>query len=430
MASRYVTPSGQVLWRATWTVSGKQRSKAGFATEADAEAFEAPMRGADGMGGFSPEAVENRSRSTKLGAWLVIWWSLKFDGWTHDTRRSYERAINGVIAPYLQNVLLYGLTSPRIAHWREEAIADGYTAHQVGEAMAVLSSALSGAKEGGYVRENLALGVSKPKPSKESRRIDPATPEDLERIRLAMLMRQPKGRFSALDALRDALAVSLGGYGGFRPSEQWAIRVRHVDFAAGGIWQEDVFAGELREGDNKTHGPARFVGLWPAIMRDIATVIEVAGLQLDDLLLGDEDGNVTASTHKNWRERHLKPAKRAAAAAADPETARRILALTPYDLRHSVVSIIARAEGHNLNEDELADRMGHTIETQRRVYRHVVRAQVRQPRLPVAQQIALAREKLGIDEAASACIDRIRATPQPTVKLVDLQVERRRRRAA
>jgi integrase len=429
MASRYVTRTGKVMWRATWTVSDKQRSKGSFLSEADAAAFEAPLRGNDGMGGFSPEAVEKRSQSTKLGAWLVIWWTQKFDGWTYETRRSYERAINGVIAPYLQNVLLYALTSPRVAHWRKEALADGYTPHQVAEAMAVLSSALSAAKEAGCVRENLARGVSKPK-SAPPRRINPATPEDLERIRLAMLTRPPKGRFSALDALRDALAVSLGGYGGFRPSEKWAVKVEHVDFEAGGIWQEDVFAGELREGDNKTHTGSRFVDLWTAVMQDIATVIEVADLQLDDLLLGDEDGNVTASTHKNWRKRHFKPAKRAAAAGADPATARRILALTPYDLRHSVVSIIARAEGRDLREDELADRTGHTIETQRRIYRHVVRAQVRQPRISVERQIALAREKLGIAEAASACIDRIRSAPKPTVKLVDLQAERRRRRAA
>lgn len=429
MASRYVTRAGAVRWRATWTVSRRQRSKGAFLTEAEAEAFEAPLRGADGMGGFSPEAVERRSQTTRLGAWLVLWWTQGFDGWTHETRRSYERAINGVIAPYLQNVFLYALTSPRIAHWREEALADGYTPHQVYDAMAVLSSALSAAKEAGYVTENRALGVSKPAQG-PPRRIDPGTPEDLERIRRAMLTRPPKGRFSALDALRDALAVSLGGYGGFRPSEEWPLKVCHVDFEAGGIWQEDVFAGELREADNKTHTERRFVDLWPPVMDDIATFINVAGLGPDDLILGDEDGNVTEWTHRNWRERHFNPAKRAAAADTDPVTARRILALTPYDLRHSVVSVIARAEGRDLREDELADRMGHTIETQRRVYRHTVRAQTRKPRIPVARQIALARESLGIAEAASACIQGIRSLPQPAAKLVDLQAERRRRRAA
>lgn len=429
MASRYVTRAGTVLWRATWTVADVQDSRCGFLTQSAAEEFEAPLRGTDGMGGFSPEAIENRSRSTKLGVWLRLWWTRDYDRWVHDTRRSYERAINTVIAPYLQNVPLYALTAPRIALWRDDAVADGYTAHAVGEAMAVLSSALSSAVEAGYVKNNLAKGLRKPKPG-NSRTVDPATPEDLERIRLAMLTRPPKGRFSALDALRNAVGVSLGGYGGFRPSEKWALRVRDVDSEAGGIWQRDVFAGELREMDNKNHTDGRFVDLWAPVMNDVRVYIELAGLGHDDLILGDENGTITEYTHRNWRERHFKPAKHAAAADADPVTARRIMALTPYDLRHSVVSVIAQAEGQDLREDVLADRMGHTIETQRSKYRHIVRAQVRKPRIPVEQQIATAREKLSIAEAASACIKAVRSAAPRAEKLVDLQAERRRRRAA
>lgn len=112
MASRYATRTGTEFWRATWTIFGKQRSKCGFATQAEAEAFEAPLRGDDGMEGFSPDAVIARSKSTKLGAWLLIWWKQGYDRWTPETRRSYQRAINGVLAPYLQNVPLYSLTSP------------------------------------------------------------------------------------------------------------------------------------------------------------------------------------------------------------------------------------------------------------------------------------------------------------------------------
>lgn len=296
--------------------------------------------------------------------------------------------------------------------------------------MDVLSAALTAAKEGGYIQENGVKGVRRPKKS-PPRPINPATPEDLERIRLAMLNRQPYGRFCALDALRNALAVSLAGYGGLRPSELVALRVRHINFDQGGLWVEDVLAGELREGDNKTHSPARFVGLWPPVMQDIATFIELAGLGPDDFILGDDDGEVSEWTHRNWRERHFNRAKSEAVAGLDDVVStRRILALTPYDLRHSIVSVIAQAEGRDLREDQLAARMGHTIDTQRRTYRHIVTAQMGLPRTPVKRQIELAREKLGIDEAAAACIARIPPVHRPTAKLVDLGVERNRRRAA
>lgn len=366
MASRYVTRAGTVRWRATWTVNGVQGSKGGFLGRYEAEAHEGPLRGDDGMNGFSPQAIENRARDTKLAAWLVQWWDTKYDNWTYETRKSYRDAINDVIAPYLANTRLYALTKPRIANWRDEALADGYTPHAVKQAMAVLSSALSSAAETGYVTENCALKVAKPKTG-SSRPVDPLTPEDLERIRHAMLVRPSKGRFSYLDALRNATAGSVLGYGGFRPSEGWAVRGRDVDFEAGGIWQRDVFAGELRENDDKTHSGGRFVDLWKPVMDDIAIYMEFALIGPDDYVLGDEGGNITEHTHKNWRERHFNPANR---------------------------------------------------------------AQIRKPRMPVEEQLALARNSLGIEAATSACIERIKTPARPKTNLVDLQAERRVRRAA
>lgn len=428
MASSYMTQQGP-RWRATWTDNGKQRSKGAFRSEAEAATYEGRMRQERELEQMGEAGIEQRARTTKLREWLLLWWENHSSEWTQLTREDYADAVNGLIDPYIGNVKLYALTGPRIARWRDDMLADGVTVRSVIQAMRALSSALSKAEERGFVADNWAKGISKPRPGTPPP-VDPLPPSEVERIRHAILVRPRRGRFNDLDALSAAAQVSVLAYGGLRPSERTALRVCDIDFPSGGLWVCGVVAGEYRENDTKTHTPGRFVDMPAAVMDELAAYIAASGRQGKHWLFPDETGGVSRWTHRNWTARVWRPAKEAASGGApDVVSADRILGTDPYDLRHSCVSVIARAEGANLDWAALAARMGHSVDVMRRTYLHAVTAQKRRTRVPVEQQIAEARSDLGVDVAASALHERLPAVASAGPKLIDMQAVRATRRA-
>jgi integrase len=429
MASKYKTQKGP-RWRATWTDNGKQCSKGGYRTETEAAAYEGRMRQERELEHMGEAGIEQRARTTRLCDWLLIWWEHHSAAWTQLTREDYADAVNALIDPYIGNVKLYALTGPRIARWRDDMLADGVTVRSVIQAMRTLSSALSQAKERGYVTDNWAKGISKPSPG-PGRPVDPLAPTEVERIRHAILVRPRRGRFDDIDALSAAAQVSILAYGGLRPSERTALRVCDIDFASGGLWVRGVVAGEYRENDTKTHTLGRFVDMPAAVMDELAAYIAARGLTGRQWLFPDETGGVSRWTHRNWTARVWRPAKGTAGEGApDVVSAGRILGTDPYDLRHSCVSVIARAEGADLDWAALAARMGHSVEVMRSTYLHVVNAQKRRSRIPVEEQIAEARAALGVDLAASALHERLSPVAAARPKLIDMQAVRAARRAS
>lgn len=436
MPSPYQTSKG-TMWRATWADdTGRQRSKS-FSTRDGANAWERKMR-------LEKEAqtlgINTRARDTTLDEWVLLWWKLHIcsgDGRVDrpgNTKRSYQRAINRLISPYVGGLTMDQLTPPRLAQWRDDLTADGWSAHQVIEAMRVLSSCLSRAVEVGLIPSgaNPLRNVSKPpKPPRKKKLV--LSPLAVEWVRQAMLSYQ-YGRHDDLTALRSATLTSVLAYGGLRPSEALGLKVEDVDFEAGGLWVNDVFAVEHREGDTKTHESGRFVELWEPVMDDLRSWLTVrealeGKLRRRGWLFPDEQGDVTEYTHRNFAGRPWKRARERAAELA-PEFADELLAATPYTMRHSAVSVYVRAEGADLDWAALAERMGHTVETLRANYLHVISAARRvKKRLPVEVQIAEARTVSGSSVSASSLHDRLMATAPPMAKLVDLQAKRQRRRA-
>jgi integrase len=245
------------------------------------------------------------------------------------------------------------------------------------------------------------------------------------------------GRVDDVAALRSATLTSLLGYGGFRPSEGLGFKVPDVDFEAGGVWVRDVFAGEHREGDTKTHA-GRFVPLYAAVMDDLRLWLDVRAAIEGGLprgrktktdfnwLFPDENGGVSEFTHRNWAARPWKSAKARAVKLA-PDLASELESATPYTLRGSMISVEARAAGRDLDWARLAQRAGHTVQTLQSDYLNVVNALAGQQRMAADEQIARAREAVGIGPAVEALRERVLGSAPPRAALIDLRDARRRR---
>ena len=98
------------------------------------------------------------------------------------------------------------------------------------------------------------------------------------------------------------------------------------------------------------------------------------------LLFPDRQGNAWSEhAYRNWRRRVYQPA----AAALGIESPR------PYDLRHSLASLLF-AEGRN--PAEIADSMGHSLQTLLGTYTHVIQELRGAGRVDPAELIREARE--------------------------------------
>ncbi len=85
---------------------------------------------------------------------------------------------------------------------------------------------------------------------------------------------------------------------------------------------------------------------------------------------------------RNWRKRSFRPATEAIG----------LVAARPYDLRHSFASLLIH-EGRPLME--IADQLGHSVETLLRHYAHLIAEMTGQPPIPAERAIEKARAEMG-----------------------------------
>jgi integrase len=84
---------------------------------------------------------------------------------------------------------------------------------------------------------------------------------------------------------------------------------------------------------------------------------------------------------RNWRKRVFRPATEAIG----------LVSARPYDLRHSFASLLIH-EGRPLME--IADQLGHSVETLLRHYAHLIAEMAGQPPISAEQAISAARPQL------------------------------------
>lgn len=333
------------------------------------------------------------ARELRLVDWAAVWWQYAVVRLAPSTRLSYEAAMRHHILPTLGEIPLAELDTPTVAVWLD-ALSREITLTSATRARRVLSSCLGRAAERGLMpRGNPVTGLSQARiPRVRLRR--PLSPEQIEALRQATMLRPWLRSTYKPTALRSAVLISVMAYGGLRPGEAMGLKVGDVDLQSRGVWVRDTVTIEHRIGQTKTVQP-RFAPLPAAAMQDVAWWAEVLGGAADDWLFPGRSGIVSATTFTTWRQTFHDACNYIA--RRHPEWRFEFEGLTPYILRHSCASMRVRA-GDPLAE--IAQDMGHTVHTLALNYVHVIRAQHRRPVSPIDTQIAIARRRFDTDRIA------------------------------
>jgi integrase len=249
--------------------------------------------------------------------------------------------------------------------------------------LVVMSAVFKAAVRWKKVGVNPVLAV--PKPAGTRKRIPhPLAPMVVERIRLQLRRRTTKDE-SGARGIADACLVVLMAYAGLRPSEALALTWADIGTRTLAI-DKAVSVGE--EGPTKTRG-ARSVTLVEQLAIDLADLRAARNKPSDDqLVFPAQDGeHWSKSQYNNWRNRVWKSAMKTLADGDPPQP--QFCKTVPYDCRGSFISLQLRAGASPL---EVARWAGHSPQVMFAHYANVIDELVGEPVLPVAEQIARARD--------------------------------------
>jgi integrase len=341
--------NGRYLVR--WREGGRQLGRR-FDRKRDAETFEGAMRQRAQLGAYAP-AVPSREA---LSAWIEAWWDQEEPGWAASTAAVREAILDKWITPYLGHVPMRELGRERVKIFRAEIRAAGCSAKQTNEATSLLSAILGRAVEAGRLPGNPCAGL---------RRL----PTRVERPRALSPIEAEKIR-AALPTLRDRALWGLMYAAGLRPEEALALRWRSVGSV---LTIDEAFSyGELK--GTKTNR-RRTVPVAGPLADDLALLGESVAADPDALVVPNRDGG---HLHLgNWRRRVSYKATAAAGVTA-----------TPYDGRHTYVSLLVNA---GLTPAPIAARSGHSVEEMWRTYAHLFEGADELARVPIDDALASAR---------------------------------------
>ena len=259
------------------------------------------------------------------------------------------RSLPALITPQLQHEKKREREQRKVTPLVVQTFAAGLTADGRGDSatrkiLTILQGVLQRAVEWQRIAINPVSAVRKPS-AKPKSKPEPIVPTGVEAIRRAM-------------SERDAVLVSVMAYAGLRPGEALAltwgdIRKRTI------VVNKAVSLGE--EKDTKT-GKERSVPLRKALAQDLRKWKLKSGRPSDDQLVFPAKAGGLWQDHdyRDWRKRSFTTAVEAAGVACP----------RPYDLRHCCASL-RFAEG--ANPAEIANEMGHSLETLLRTYTHVIK---------------------------------------------------------
>jgi integrase len=179
---------------------------------------------------------------------------------------------------------------------------------------------------------------------------------------------------------RDAAFVSVLAYAGLRPGE--ALALTWADVREQTIIVERALALGVTKSTKTRRN--RTVRLLKPLASDLAEWRMASGRPEDGRpIFPMKDGRYwTESAYRNWRRKVFNPA----AKAVGIERPR------PYDLRHSFASLLFAEQ---TNPAEIAEQMGHSIQTLFREYTHVIEELRGQPRQSAEALIRGARDSHG-----------------------------------
>jgi integrase len=310
----------------------------------------------------------------RLADFAVEWWEL-YAGrhLSVSTLDTYKCIWNVHVNPRLGHLELRQITPLTLEQFAAELADDGAGAATIRKAMSMLQGMLGRAVAWNRLRTNPAPAAKKPSAPRQ-RAIQPLPPIAIERLRRRLLQNPNHG-------LRDATLVSVLAYSGERPEEALALAWSHVRSNTLLI-ERKLVRGELVAGQ-KNRRTIRTINLLRPLAADLSAYARQSGR--DGLVFGRKDGEPWRDhDFRNWRKRVFRPAAEACGFSG----------LRPYDLRHSFASLLIH-EGKPLME--IAEQLGHSVETLLRHYAHLIAEMAGQPPTPAEQAIRDARTRLDAD---------------------------------
>lgn len=367
---------GSYGYRVRWREGGRQRQRT-FERKRDAEAFETDIKRRRQLGALAPGILQ--SRMTLAEFVEDDWWprhaapNLKAS-----TKDRYLEIWGAHILPPLGGYELRQITPGLVEELRDQLERRGVGVATRRKTLMLLQGMLKRAVVRGLLPANPVQVVDKPR-QPVTRRPEPLSPEIVERIRSRMLVAWTspgRGAGRAADQLawwrrRNATLVSMLAYAGLRPQEATGVRWRDIEDRA-----LHVHAG-------KTERP-RLVRLLAPLSQDVVEWRLASGRPSPDaLIFPTYDGDPwTRQDWANWRRRVYQPAAMAVGVEGD---------MRVYRLRGSFVSLLLW-EGRSL--PYVAEQAGHSVATLARHYAGVLDALEDQERVPAAEAIRRARERL------------------------------------
>jgi integrase len=371
---------------ATNIVNGK-RDKKTFIRKGDAEAYDADVKRRMQLGPLAASVID--SKMTLVEFFEGDYWPrYAIPSLAEDTRRRYMEIWGAHLCDRVGGYQLCAFNPNIIEDAIGELKSSGAATQR--KALMLLQGVFRRAHRRGLVPENPCLAVDKPdQPTTKPPR--PLPPIAIERIRAAMMamwQSEKRGPGRAADEIRwwrvrNATMVSMLGYGGFRPSEDRAVRWGAIE------------GRTLHIVATKTN-KARQVEILGPLVQDLAEWRMVCGRPgPKDLIIPTFDGDEwKRHDWNNWRRRVYQPAARAAGIDGD---------LTPYRLRASFVSLLLWA-GEDLAY--IAEQAGHSVATLAKHYAGAMRELRDQPRVPAAEAIRRARAEIADHMVTIAKADR------------------------
>jgi integrase len=382
MSIQTLTRKSGRVYKVAWRDElGKQRSRS-FSLKADAETWEAKIKLAKRQG----ELAELDAGRQTLSEFMADWWRLHATlTLAPKTLEIYAGLKDRHIEPRLGQLQLRRITPEKLQAFQADLADAGVGKETVRKSLAMLQGILERAVEWGRIPRNPAKHVRKP-PQGRTRTVVPLSPRQIEQMRRQMLKKKWH---------RDAALVSVLAYGGLRPGE--ALALRWSDIGKQTILVDKALSlGQERT--TKT-GRKRSVRLLAPLAKDLAEWRIASGRPDESsLVFPTGAGKPWSDTDfRNWRRRRFGKAVEDAGLPAG---------VRPYDLRHSLASLLFAEQG---NPAEVAAQMGHTLQTLFSTYVHVIEEYRGKRRVDAAEAIRAARGSKQVrarsaDSRASAAV--------------------------
>ncbi len=365
MSVEAVQRSKGKAWKVRWRDdTGKARSKT-FTKKGHADAWDRKIKEAKELGNLARLEPSDQTFDDFAEEWMRLEAIPRLQ---KATLNVYASILDCHLVPRLGAVRLKAINREKIAAVRADFHASGVGAATTTKAFMLLRSMLDVAVEWERITANPAVFKRGTLPTKtRNRDVRVMTPEEVELTRARLLARRSKS------ALRDATLVSVLAYSGVRPQE--ALGLTWGNVTNGTLRIERALAdGEFKDTKTRKRRSALMIG---PLADDLRAYRKSLGDPTDDaLIFPRHDGEPwNREDYNNWRGRVWRKCA--------PEGA------TPYDLRHSFVSLLVR-EGR-YSPAEIAARLGHNQSQTQDTYSHVFAEFEGTDRVPVEQLIEAAR---------------------------------------